>query len=269
MAIKFHWMYRHGWEPDTEGLVQMAKDLESANIESVLLPYGPRGIDFSVHLHLILSSTKKIRMMLALPAYAVTPEYVAKTFKSINNFSHKRIDLNLVAGRYGQPQEDMVIDAYPGDISLIDEHDKRVVLTEPWIEKFTDLMKDFAFEARLCVVGSSETTIRIANKYTDYIIVGDYMLNDHYLPQITNSKLMLIIDPLVLKENQEESLIEYNNHSHTKVRQHTIKGNHEEVVKQIKQISQDFNVNDFIVVTDQKDLSGIFSVIQDLTVSTK
>lgn len=261
-------MHREGWVPDENGLVTMAQELENINVTSILLPYGYRGIDFSVYLNPMLKKTKKIKMMLALPAYGIIPEYAIKTFRSVNNFARNRLDLNLVAGRFDEERERLVIKSYPGDDSIINTHDKRVALTEPWMDKFVDLMKEYSIEAKLCVVGSSDTTIRIANNHADYIIVGDYMLNEHFLNKITNSKLMLILDPLVLKENQTANDIEYNQYKYTLSPEHKVKGTVEEVCNQIKEISNKFKINDFIIVTDQKDLSGIFSVINHLTTTS-
>jgi len=270
MTINFHWMHRFGfYNGDEQGLVQMAQDMEKANITSVLLPYGYRGIDFSLYLFPMLKATKKIKMMLALPAYGVMPEFAAKTFKTVNNFAGPRIDLNLVAGKFEGDKEQSVIDAYPGDISLIDEHDKRVALTAPWMDKFVDLMHETGFESTLCVVGSSDITIGIANKHGDYIIVGEYMLNPHVLNKITNTKLMLIIDPLILKEGQDPSSVEYVQYQYTLTPNHTIKGTKEEVVNQINKISEEFGINDFMIVTDQKDISGILAVIKELTEQNK
>lgn len=270
MTIKIHWMHRFGlYSGDEEGLVSMAKDFEAANITSVLLPYGYRGIDFSVHLSSMLKATKKIKMMLALPAYGVMPEFAAKTFKSVNNFAPGRLDLNLVAGKFDEEREKIVVDAYPGDPSLINSHDKRVALTEPWMKKFVDLMQECSFDAKLFVVGSSDTTINIANKYTDYIIAAEYMLNPHILSKITNSKLLLIIDPLVLKDGQDPDSVEYIDYAYTMKPNHTIKGTQEEVVNQIKSISEEFGIYDFMIVTDQKDLCSIFELIKELTEPNK
>ncbi len=266
MSIEFHWMHRKGWSNTEFGLTLMAKQLEEANVTSVLLPYGPIGVDFSIFLPPILKATEKIRMMLALPAYGLTPEYAAKTFEGVDKYGRGRLDLNLVAGKYDDEKQNFIINAYPGDVSLVDTHESRVALTEPWMEKFVYLMQQSKFEAKLCVVGSSDTTLRIANKYTDYIIVGEYMLTDHFLSQITN-KPILIIDPLVLKEGQEPSDVKYYDYEYTLEPNHTIKGTHSQVVQQIKDISKKFNVNDFMILTDQRDLSGIFGVIKELTES--
>lgn len=265
MAIKFHWMLRDGWQVNEEGLTSMAKELEEVGIESVLLPYGPRGVDFSVYINAILKATKKIRMMLALPAYGVTPEYAAKTFKAVNNFCPNRLDLNLVAGRYDEERENLVVKSYPGDTEIIDSHDKRVSITEPWMNRFVSLIKEYSIKPRLCVVGSSDTTISIANNQADYLIVGEYMLNYHFLRKITDCKLILIIDPLVIKDGQDSDTVEYYHSAYAIKPNHSISGTEEQVIEKIIQISKEFKINDFIIVTDQIDTSGIFGVVKRLT----
>ena len=190
--LNFHWMQRIHWPNTSEGLVEMAKQLEDANIESVLMPYGPGGNDFSMFLPDIFRSTKKIRIIIAAAAYAVTPEYVAKTFFTAQKFGDNRVDLNLVAGRYSDEFEQIVIDKYPGDSSLVDTHTKRVEMTEKWMEKFVDIIKDERYTTKLMVVGSSETTIRIANNYTDYMIINGDILIDGKRGQLTNTKPILV-----------------------------------------------------------------------------
>ena len=53
--ITFHWMWRRHWQIndsiehlDLNGILKMAQELDGANVKSVLLPYGPGGIDFSL-----------------------------------------------------------------------------------------------------------------------------------------------------------------------------------------------------------------------------
>jgi alkanesulfonate monooxygenase SsuD/methylene tetrahydromethanopterin reductase-like flavin-dependent oxidoreductase (luciferase family) len=258
-------MYRWGmWNTDEKGFVQMAKTLEDANISSILLPYGPRGIDFSIYLSAMLMATNNIRMLLALPAYGVTPEFAAKTFETVNYITPSRMDLNLVAGKITGENERTVLESYPGDTSLIDDHYKRVRLTEPWMDKFVDLMNKYGFKANLCVVGTSDTTIRLARKHADYLIVGDYQLTDTEFDKIKDMKLILIMDPLVLKDGQDIESVEYVEHNEPFKPDHKIRGTKDEVVNQIKNISNKYGIHDFMIVTYQKDLSGIFEVIQDL-----
>lgn len=265
MNIDFHWMHRNNWENSPEGLVQMAQQLEKAGVTSVLLPYSPEGIDFALHLPLIFQRTRKIRMMLAIAAYSTTPEYLSKTYQTLGFSARGRVDINLVAGKYEPDKFDMMMKYYPGDTSLVDDHDKRVELTEPWMEKFFELSKEKDFITKLCVVGSSDTTIRIADKFADYIIIADYQTNDHYLSRLTNTKPILVIDPLVLDEGQSEEDVQYIQYKFTKQPDHSIKGTHDEVVAQIKEKVRQTGVNNFMILTDQVDLTKIYKVVQEFT----
>ena len=243
----------------------MASDLERAGVTSVLLPYSPEGTDFSLYCPAIFHVTKKIRMMLAIAAYSVTPEYVSKTFETLNIFGYGRVDINLVAGKYEQSKFDMMTEYYQRDPSEVDTHDKRVALTEPWMTQFARLMEVKNFDAKLCVVGSSDTTLRIASDIADYIIIGEYQVNDRYLSKLKNTKPILMIDPLILEPGESEADVQYKNYNFTLPPNHLIKGTHEEVVAELKLRSEKFGINDFIVITDQLDLSRIYKVIQELT----
>jgi len=258
-------MQRIHWPNTTEGLVEMAKQLEDANIESVLMPYGPGGNDFSMFLPDIFRSTKKIRIILAAGAYAVTPEYVAKTFFTAQKFGDNRVDLNLVAGRYSDEFEQTVIDKYPGDSSLVDTHTKRVEMTEKWMEKFVSIIKDEEYTTKLMVVGSSEITIRIANNYTDYMIINGDILIDGKRGQLTNTKPILCIDPLILEDGMSEDDIEYHDYKFTKKPNHFPKGTYDHVKEIIKEISIGNNINDFMIHTDQKNIDQIFRLVKDLS----
>lgn len=265
MTINFHWMQRIHWPCDQYGMVEMAKTLEEANIVSVLLPYGPEGEDFSMFMPDVFRATKKIKMMLAVGAYAVAPEYVAKTFYTAQKFALNRLSLNLVAGRYSDHFEQMAINYYHLDPSIMNEHKKRVAITEKWMEKFTTIIEKERYKADLAVVGSSDLTIDIANRYTDYIIINGWMLNDPQMKKITNAKPILVLDPLILENGQKEEDVQYNDYKFASTNHHPIKGTYEEVAKQILGMSQAYNINDFMIHTDQKDISQLLRLVKDLS----
>lgn len=262
--MKFHWMHRNGWDNNKHDIVKMAVDLEKQNIESVLMPYGPNGLDYMLHVPNMMKATEKIRFMMALPAYAVTPEYAARTFWSMQAHGRGRLDLNLVAGNYGEEQAKEVLSDYPGNTEHIDTHEKRVALTELWIEKFINLLKDRDFKPVLYVVGQSDTTIRVANTYTDYLIINHSMLNHESMSKLSNVKPLLSIDPLIVDNPESMHKVEYYDYKYSKNNHHPISGTYEEVLAKIKQISEEFGINEFIVHTDQKDLTGIFRLINEL-----
>jgi len=272
MAYKFHWMHRNHWPNTKNGLREMFVFLENKNIVSVLLPYGPTGTDFLLHLSDIFDNTEKIKIMIALPAYGMSPEYAMKTFVTAQRWGRNRLDLNLVSGNYRGEVEQSVIENYSWDADLIDTHEKRVLLTESWMEKFTNLLNkhktlgiEDQFQTVLYVVGASDTTIRTANKYADYIIVNDLMLNQETISKIQNTKLLFVIDPLILDEGQDMHSVEYNEYAYTKHEKHPIRGTYDEVLNQIRDIANKFKIEEFLVHTDQKDISKILRLIQDLS----
>ena len=130
---------------------------------------------------------------------------------------------------------------------------------------FMDLiLKEKDFMPTLYVVGQSETTIRVANTFTDYLIINHSMLNHDSMSKLTNVKPLLSIDPLIIDNPEDADKVEYHDYRYSKNNHHSIKGTHEEVIAQIRRISEEFEVNEFIVHTDQKDLSRIFKVIREL-----
>jgi hypothetical protein len=265
MKINMHWMHRNAWENNKHELVEMAKFFETLGVKSILLPYGPNGLDYLLHTPNILNATNKVRILIALPAYAVTPEYAAKIFWTMRQFNGHRLDLNLVAGNYAGELAESVLNDYPGDTSHIDTHEKRVALTGHWIEKFTNLMKNKGVVYTSYVVGESDMTIGIANQYTDFLIINHTMLWPSQMHRLTNVKPMLAIDPLIIDNLDDIDKVEYYHYAYEKKSHHQIKGTYEEVVAKIKQISEEHKIYDFIVHTDQKNLEPMFKMMKELS----
>lgn len=270
MAYKFHWMHRNNWPNTKKGLRDMFMFLENRNIVSVLLPYGPYGTDFLLHLSDIFEHTVKIKIMIALPAYGMSPEYAMKTFVTAQRWGKHRLDLNLISGNYRGEVEQKVIRDYPWDVELINSHEKRVALTERWMKKFKVLLEEHQtlgvedeFKTVLYVVGASDTTIRTANEYADYIIINDRMLTEETMSKI-KAKLLFVIDPLILDEGQDPESVEYHDYAFRKHDKHPIKGTHEQVIKQLKDIAEKWGIEEFLIHTDQVDLTKIWRLVEEM-----
>jgi alkanesulfonate monooxygenase SsuD/methylene tetrahydromethanopterin reductase-like flavin-dependent oxidoreductase (luciferase family) len=273
--ITFHWMWRRHWQIsdsienlDLDGILRMAQELDGANVKSVLLPYGPGGIDFSLVIKEALEKTNQLIMTIALPAYGTSPDYAAKILETLNRFAPGRIGVNLVAGRWGDEgngaSERLVIEHYMHDSSLIDTLEKRVAISEVWMDKVMALMKNHKHKTHMAVVGSSDTTIRIANKHCEYIYVDDNLLRrPEQYAKITNSKPILIVDPLIIEKPEDVHNVIYDDNAPPRKQFHHITGTHDEVVAAIKDISQKFNIYDFMIHTDQKDISKLLKLVKE------
>ena len=265
-----HWQINDSIENlDLSGILRMATELDDANVKSVLLPYGPGGIDFSLVIQEALQKTNQLIMTIALPAYGTSPDYAAKICETLNRFAPGRIGVNLVAGRWGDegngPSEKLVLDHYMHDPSLIDTLDKRVGISAVWMEKVKALMKSHQHKTHMAVVGSSDTTIEIANKHCEYIYVDDNLLFRDQFNKIDLDRVkpIVIIDPLIMNHPDDEKYIKYDKNAPVRRQHHHVKGSMLDVVKQIKELSSKFGVYDFMIHTDQEDISKLLQLVKE------
>jgi hypothetical protein len=274
--ITFHWMWRRHWQItdsiehlDLNGIMQMAKELDGAGVKSVLLPYGPGGIDFSLVISDALKATDQLIMTIALPAYGVSPDYAAKICETLNRFAPGRIGVNLVAGRWGDEGNDkseiIVKDHYMHDPSLIDTLAKRVAISEVWMDKTMALMSTHQHKTHMAVVGSSDTTIGIANKHCEYIYVDDNLVQKDQFKKIDLSKVkpILIIDPLIMNHPDDEKNVKYDKNAAPRTQHHHVKGSMIDVVRQIRELSKRFEIYDFMIHTDQEDISQLLKLVKE------
>ena len=96
--ITFHWMWRRHWQIndsikhlDFSGILRMAQELDGANVKSVLLPYGPDGIDFSLVIQEALQKTNG-----KLFPFGIYHILKAKQSKKLNFYLLHQIYLYLI-----------------------------------------------------------------------------------------------------------------------------------------------------------------------------
>jgi hypothetical protein len=274
--ITFHWMWRRHWQMtdstehlSLEGIMKMGKELDSAGVKSVLLPYGPGGIDFSLVLSEVLKETNQLIMTIALPGYGVSPDYAAKIVDTLNVYGPGRIGVNLVAGRWGDEgggfAERLILDHYMHDPSLIDTLEKRVAICKPWMDNLVKLMANHKHKTHLAVVGSSDTTIEIANKHTEYIYVDDHLVFSDQFRKIDLSRVkpIMIIDPLIINSPEDEKNVKYDKNAAPRPQHHHVKGTLIDVVRQIRELSDKFGIYDFMIHTDQENIDPLLSLVKD------
>lgn len=274
--ITFHWMWRRHWQItdstehlSLEGIMQMGKELDSAGVKSVLLPYGPGGIDFSLVLSEVLKETNQLIMTIALPGYGVSPDYAAKIVDTLNVFGPGRIGVNLVAGRWGDEgggfAEKLILDHYMHDPSLIDTLAKRVAICKPWMDSLVNLISHHKYKTHLAVVGSSDTTIEIANKHCEYIYADDHLVFSDQFRNIdlTRVKPIMIIDPLIINSPEDEKNVKYDKNAAPRPQHHHVKGPLIDVVRQIRELSGKYGIYDFMIHTDQEDITPLLNLVKD------
>lgn len=264
-------MQRFNWANSRDGLLDMAKTLDDAGIYSVLLPYGSTGRDYLVDAPAMIDSTNSLKLMIALRPYALTPEYAAKTFKTFNYVYGKRLTLNVVAGILSPEEEKFVFKNYPGDPEVIDNIDKRIEFADNWTKKFLDIMGEMKPE--MYTIANSPRTVELGNRYCDAVIFNSGRLEYNSENVFVPSKV-LVFDPMII-DSGDSPEPEYLYHSFdiergkgnidSKKYIHDITGTTEEVIDWINTISKKYGVTDFLIHTDQKDISKILNLVNIMT----
>lgn len=274
--MKFHWMHRFDFGNTEKELVYMAETLEKSKAYSVLLTYSFGSPDYVPFLPSMIKSTNKIKFMLALRPYTLSPEYAIRIFRTMTSNYGDRLTFNMVAGKMVEHEEKEAIEMYNFDTSLIDTVDKRIDLTYNWADKFFNFyIKKNITPPISYTIGNSPITLELGNKWTDYIIIHEGRI-DESLIKAKNTKLVLMIDPLIRETKEElDGNIEYYCQSWKtnmgekptvlEKQEHSIKGSMEDVKKQIKDISEKYGIEDFMIVTSQKDISSLLQLMREMS----
>ena len=274
--MKFHWMHRFDFGNRERELVYMAETLEKSKAYSVLLTYSFGSPDYVPFLPSMIKATKQIKFMLALRSYTISPEYAIRIFQTMQNNYGGRLTFNLVAGKMVDHEEKEAIEMYNFDKSLIDTVDKRIDLADKWADKFFNFYTQKNLRPPISyTIGNSPITLELGNKWTDYVIIHEGRLEESF-NGAKNTKLVLTIDPLIRETKEElDQDIEYYKQSWKtnlgekpvvlEKQKHSIRGNMEEVKKQITDISKKYGIEDFMIVTSQKDISSLLRLMEEMS----
>ena len=189
-----------------------------------------------------------------------------------NNFGD-RVTFNLVAGKLTAEEEKNSIDMYNLDKSLMDTVPRRIAFADQWAERFFNTMKSKAPISY--TVANSPSTLELANKWTDYMIFHHSKIEEN-VAKAKNTKLVLCIDPLIRETKEElDGEIEYNFQSWKTDKGerptgigkqfHPISGNMEEVKQQLNDIYEKYGINEFLIVTSQKDISSLLRLMEEMS----
>lgn len=274
-------MHRFNWDNGREDLIRMSKVLDDADIYSVLLPYGATGPDYLVSVPDMIQNSKKLKFMVALRPYALSPEYAAKIFRTFNATYGHRLILNMVAGALSPEEEKFVFKHFNGDLSEIDNIDKRISFSIKWMQKLIEIFKSWgqinswnALRPEMYTIANSPQTMEMGNLYFDKVICSQDRLEHNLKNKNDQTDLILIIDPLIL-EDGDESNIQYlyqpidlekgKGNTDEREQRHPIRGTYDQVKMQIIELSEKYGINDFMLHTDQKDISNMLRLAKELS----
>lgn len=274
--MKISWMQRFGWDNSAQGLMEMAKTLDDAGVYSVLLPYGSTSPDYFAWLPDLVHNTKNLKFMMALRPYAFTPEYASRVFRTAYYEFNNRVVFNVVAGAMSPEEQEHTLKYYPGNPEDIDNVDKRIAFTYKWTELFCQIFDDHFGPVlpEMYTIANSPITLELANKYMDCAIYNHHRIEYNKQHGREDLRHVIIIDPLIINDDgtcdveylwQPTPLEKANNNKLTRDQVHPINGTYDEVKEQLIGMSKQYGITEFLVHTDQKDISKILRLVKELS----
>lgn len=256
--MKFHFMLR-GLDTSPESLKNITHKASESGFYSMLMTYHSRQEDFWIKSAKIIDDSIKMKMMIAIRTYAISPEYCAMMIAASNSLSKNKIILNVVAGDLHKDETSIADVIAIND--LIATSQDRVAYTTKWLDKFRslDIIKNQIPE--IVISGTSEKSIYNLINYGDYglAMLDYYTLGESEFPK--EKGWMAATEIKIFKEN--EDIDSFINSKDPSVLKWIVYGNKEDVLNKLNEIEKS-GVTDLLVSCDSSEgLEDLFSLIKE------
>jgi len=175
----------------------LIKKLEDSHFTGVLFTYHIRSNDYFTKIVKNIHLTNKIKYMVAIRPYVISPQYLCMISNSINEMSENRLQINLISGHIKKTEEG--IGGIIGDVNDSSSSIDRSKYLIKFIETLQSLnvkLPDFYVSV------TNDFTFATASKHDNKMIIGysQYKENKY---DLSNKKIMVSITP-ILRETEEE-----------------------------------------------------------------
>jgi hypothetical protein len=175
----------------------LIKKLEDSHFTGVLFTYHIRSNDYFTKIARSIHLTKKIKYMVAIRPYVISPQYLCMISNSINEMSENRLQINLISGHIKKTEEGIggIIGDVTDSSSSIDRSNYLINFIKT-LQGLSIKKPDFYVSV------TNDFTFAAASEYNNKMIIG----YGHYKEgryDLTNKKVMISITP-ILRETEEE-----------------------------------------------------------------
>ena len=183
-------------------LRSLSSELEKCGYYSVLLTFHSKNADYLIKSAAALIPGDKLKYMIALRPYHVSPQYCAMLTEGYNQIDRGRLIFNWVAGDFhNRTDETHQVDVF-GNSEQIDDIVKRTT----FLRNFVDQYNSYRFvstKPEMVFSGFSEYTLETVKKFngTSLCMIDDYRKNLKKFNGIVSR--MVCVNPVVLKSNEE------------------------------------------------------------------
>lgn len=236
--------------------------LDYSGYYSVLTVYHSRLPDYWIKIANIINPEHKLKYMIAMRTYAISPEYCAMMCEGFSEISPDRLILNVAAGDVHSDETSRSDVVAISD--LLRTHEDRVQYTSEWLEKFTRLPL-LKHKPEIVVSGTSKETITNSTKYADahLCMYSSYM--DGLKDSIKTTRKM-VSRPIIVRDTKAEAEELYNQLPDDMGKRSCLFGTENEIIDSIMAMQSE-GITDLLVSRVQLDEQHyrIHSVVKKIT----
>jgi hypothetical protein len=197
--LKIYWFQR----TDDFNFKTLSESLEDVGFTGILFPTSAGSDDYLIHIARNIDTKRKIKYMVAIRPYTVSPQYIVKTNKSINKISDSRILINFVTGHVGD--EEKSVGGILGDINDLSSNIERSNYLISYLKELNKIKKntpDFYISV------TNEFVFDAAKESKVLIPYSWYKINRFDLsPKLS----MIHISPIIRESEEQIKTIDKNN----------------------------------------------------------
>lgn len=229
-------------------LQTLSNVLDYSGYYSVLTVYHSKLPDYWIKIANIINPEHRLKYMIAMRTYAISPEYCAMMCEGFNEISSDRLILNVAAGDVHSDETSR------SDVVAISEllrtHDDRVKYTSEWLEKFTSLplLKN---KPEIVVSGTSKETISNSEKYADAHLCM-YSSYKNGLSDLIKTKRVIVSRPIIIRDTTKEAEELYNQLPDDMGKASCLFGTENEIIEAIESMELE-GITDLLVSRTQID----------------
>ena len=227
-----------------EPLKDFLQTLEDSNYYSILYTYHSNAQDNWLKAARVVDKKQKIKHMIAIRPYAISPEYFVMMYRSFEQICKNRIMFNIVPGRILEDERVIENSLYISD--LIDTTEKRIDYADKWLEKVLSIEKI----PEIAISGIANKSLELAKKYGDYSVFTMDLYNNDRDRTSMNIKKMCLVNFLI-RETYEEAEYEMRNVAQN-VKNRTFYGTKQTILEQVKEL-EDSGITDIMIRVRQED----------------
>jgi hypothetical protein len=249
-------------------LRDLSSTLENYGYYSILLTFHSESPDYLIKSAAALIPGNKLKYMIALRPYHISPQFCAMVTEGYNQIEHDRLIFNWIAGDFHRDDEPNQVDVF-GKTESIDNIVKRTTFLREFIKQYNSFGV-VSKKPEMVFSGFSNYTLETVKIFngTSLCMVDDYRKNIKNFDGI-NSR-MVCVNPIILNSNEDieeykERLCSINPRAiHT-----TIIGDRDTVKKKMLDLKNE-GITDVLLDTNRPESFGFknqLSKINDILVN--